>query len=76
MALTVTACVFLTSWWEGKVTILQHKFVKEVHHSFFICCVCVCVYVCICMRTMVCTWRLEDSLWESILSFHYVGLGD
>lgn len=59
-----------------------HKFVQEVHISFFFFkkhftyLLCVCVYVCACMHTMVCMWRLEDSLLESVLSFHYVGLGD
>lgn len=36
---------------------------------------CVCACVC-CVPAMKHEWRSENSVWESILSFHYGGAGD
>lgn len=48
---------------------------KVVLHfiSFVQVCVCMCVYMCACSKAMR---KSEDSLHESMLSFHHVGHGD
>ena len=43
-------------------------------------CMCVSVCLCVCMsvwvHAMVHVWKSEDTFWESVFSFHYVGLRD
>lgn len=33
----------------------------------------ICAYICVVVQVMVCTWRVEDNVRDSIFSFHHVG---
>lgn len=47
--------------------------------TFYLCSfvyMCVCVYPCAGVHALACVWRLEDSWWELVLSFHHVSSED